>query len=114
LGFEVNCATTNELEIPSHKYEIVMMLDYLEHTYTPMEDLNFAFTILSDDGVLLLKTLYLGCPDHKKLKEKWKLLGADHFHFFFPSVLKKMIEAAGFEIVDQKLGQLIHFVAKKK
>lgn len=111
-GFEVFQSATRELDIRK-QFDIVTMLDYLEHTYTPFDDLLKAHAMLRPGGLLHLKTLYLGCPPHIQKGELWQLFGIGHFYYFTPKVLLGMIRNAGFEIVDTKLNNLIHVSARK-
>ena len=111
-GFEVTGTPTLRLERKA-RYDMVTMLDYLEHTYTPFDDLLTVHAMLRPGGMLHLKTLYLGCPSHAAKGELWQLFGMGHFYYFTPQVLRGMIRNAGFDIVDMRLGGLIHISARK-
>ena len=41
MGFEAYCGFTGAMDI-AKKYDVITMLDYIEHTYTPCGDLRFA------------------------------------------------------------------------
>lgn len=112
MGFKAHLAFTKDLVIDK-KFDVVMNLDYLEHSYTPMRDLRLNFDMLNEGGVLYLKTLYLGSPDHVADGAAWSLLGNGHFHYFLPDTLVKMIEAAGFEVVMTEMKQLALVIARK-
>lgn len=111
-GFTVTDAPTRTLAM-SAQFDIVTMLDYLEHTYTPFDDLLTAHAMLRPGGMLHLKTLYLGCPDHAAKGELWQLFGMGHFYYFTPRVLRGMVRNAGFDIVDMHVNSLIHISARK-
>lgn len=111
-GFTVTDAPTRALAMEA-RYDIVTMLDYLEHTYTPFDDLLTAHAMLRPGGMLHLKTLYLGCPDHAAKGELWQLFGMGHFYYFTPRVLRGMLRNAGFDIVDMHIDGLIHISARK-
>lgn len=111
-GFEVTGTPTLRLERKA-RYDMVTMLDYLEHTYTPFDDLLTVHAMLRPGGMLHLKTLYLGCPSHTAKGELWQLFSMGHFYYFTPQVLRGMIRNAGFDIVDMRLGGLIHISARK-
>lgn len=112
-GFKAYHGFTQELTLPSNAYDIVINFDYLEHSYTPLEDLRTCLDILSPGGVMYLKTLYLGCPAHVEKGLNWQLFGPGHFHFFTPEVLRRLVEKAGFKVLEVKTGQLIFVAAKK-
>lgn len=112
-GFKAYHGFTQDLDLPLASFDIVINFDYLEHSYTPLEDLRTCHKLLNPGGVLYLKTLYLGCPAHVEKGNNWQLFGPGHFHFFTPTVLRKMVETAGFEILDVKAGQLIFVAARR-
>jgi SAM-dependent methyltransferase len=104
---------SKEIELPEAYFDVVLNFDYLEHSYTPLADLQKCFAITKPGGVLSLKTLYLDSPPHRAKGEGWELFCAGHFHFFTPDVLQSMLESVGYEILDVELGELIHIVAKR-
>ena len=114
LGFNARHGFTNELNLPSGAYDIVANLDYLEHTFNPFDDLKTCARILAPGGILYLKTLYLGSPAHRLMRENWKMFGQGHFSFFSARVLKQMIVSAGFEILKtSRRFELITVIARR-
>lgn len=113
-GIAAYNVSTQELEL-DETFDIITMLDYLEHTYTPYDDLKWAWNHLNPEGVLLFKTLFLGCPDHRREGNDWKLFEAGHFHFFYPHVLYDMTTQAGFDILNRNLKSraIIRIIARK-
>ncbi len=112
-GFHALHGFTDELDLPSERYDVVINFDYLEHSYLPKEDLATCLRILRPGGIMYVKTLYLGCPAHVEKGERWQLFGIGHFHFFSSDLLCTMIRNAGFEIVDVSLGQLVFIIARR-
>ena len=99
---------------PDKQFDIVMNLDYIEHSYEPFDDLKKCFEIMKPGGILYLKTLYLECPPHLLEGDHWKLFGAGHVHYFFPRTMKTMIEKAGFTVFDIQLSfNILRIVARK-
>jgi len=96
---------------PTSPYDAVLMMDVLEHTSTPMEDLIRAHSILKPSGILLLKTFYEEFhvnlnPEALQTSDAWSL-GLDkkgyfdpiqHVFHFTKEVLCRTIEHAGFRI----------------
>lgn len=104
---------TNELEL-DEKFDIITALDYLEHSYTPFDDLKWASRHLNPRGVFYFKTLYLGCPNHKEQGDDWNLFEQGHFHYFYSTVLRNMLHDTGFKILGQKLTvAIIHIITRK-
>ncbi|MDX2287571.1 MAG: class I SAM-dependent methyltransferase [Hyphomicrobiaceae bacterium] len=113
MGLDAKHGFTKDLDLPADAYDIVMNFDYLEHSYEPFDDLKTCYRITRPGGILYLKTLYLGCPDHVAKGEAWHLLGQGHFSFFTADALKAMIKNAGFKLESVKAGGLITVVARK-
>lgn len=128
LGNEIN-RYSNELLVWNHiscyniptcelnlnrKFDIVTCFDYIEHTYTPYEDLKWIVNHINQDGILYLKTLWLECPNHLKMGTRWNLFGGQHYYYYYPKVIRKMIESVGFSIINTfREPAIIHIIAKK-
>jgi len=113
-GIEIFNEPTNRLSV-KEKFDVITMLDYIEHTYTPFDDLQFASNHLNENGILYLKTLYLNCPNHKRMKDLWNLFGEGHFHYFRISTLLNIINDCNFRLLDVSLGDvIIKIIAIKK
>ena len=113
LGFTAYHGFTHDLDLPKASYDIVINFDYVEHSYTPLEDLYTCNEILRDGGLMYLKTLYLDCPDHIIKEDAYQLFGSEHFHYFPVRTLCSMIKTAGFDIIDLKLERLVFIAARK-
>jgi 2-polyprenyl-3-methyl-5-hydroxy-6-metoxy-1,4-benzoquinol methylase len=112
-GINIFEEPTNKLDF-KYKYDIITMLDYIEHSYTPFDDLTFACKHLADNGILYLKTLYLNCPNHKKMKDKWNLFGEGHYHYFTVSTLMNMIYDCNLKLLEVSLyDAIIKIIAQK-
>lgn len=112
-GFQVAHGFTSDLPLPEHRMDIVANLDYIEHTYAPLEDLKRCYDMLNPGGILYLKTLYLDCPDHKAKGDGWQLFGVGHVYYYYADVLRDAIASAGFTIVDLKTDNLLTIVARR-
>jgi 2-polyprenyl-3-methyl-5-hydroxy-6-metoxy-1,4-benzoquinol methylase len=72
-------------------FDAVTMFDYLEHSYGPALDLQYAWTFLRPHGLLVIKT-FLDELDH----EHKMLAPPVHLYHFTEDVLLRMIEDTGF------------------
>ena len=113
-GFDVHFCFSEGLPPMPGRFDIVTNLDYLEHTYTPQDDLDRCWDMLKDGGVLYLKTLYLGCPDHQDLGEAWQLFGQGHFSYFDEKTLTGMLLRSCFDVLEiHRARSIITMVARK-
>ena len=112
-GLQVYCSPTSQLQLDA-EFDIITCLDYIEHTYTPWDDLQWIYEHLADSGILYLKTLWLGCPDHKEAGARWKLFAELHNYYYTPEVLFEMLRKAGFELLWERRDRaIIHTISRK-
>ncbi len=83
---------------PTGTYDCIVALDYIEHTFTPFDDLKKMYSMLNPGGVVLLKT-FLEELD----TDKGMVAPPCHSHHFFGDVLRKVVEACGFVITDWRI-----------
>jgi hypothetical protein len=103
LGFKVRHGFTNELDFRGMNFDGVVAFNYLEESYEPFDDLKRGHDLLKQGGVMYIRSLYLGCPEHRAAGEAWKVFGAGNYHYCHPETLRSMIEAAGLKILDTRL-----------
>ncbi len=84
--------------VPQRTYDCVTALDYIEHTFTPYDDLKKMYGMLNPGGAVLLKT-FLEELD----TDRGMVAPPCHSHHFFGDVLRAMIEACGFRITDWRI-----------
>lgn len=79
-------------------YDIIIMLDVLEHFKDPLKNLKKARLLLKPAGILVIQT-----PNYKSLMARickdwaWWMV-EDHKFFFSPKSMKLMLHKVGFEI----------------
>lgn len=110
---EAYFGSIQDISLPKKPIDIVLNLDCIGHTYTPMEDLKKCFDMLRPGGVMHLETPYLGCPDHRSKGEAWQLFSCGYFCYFTMQVLQDMVKKAGFRLVDVKVEDLITIIAQR-
>jgi 2-polyprenyl-3-methyl-5-hydroxy-6-metoxy-1,4-benzoquinol methylase len=84
------------------KYDLITMVDVLEHFNNPFENLKKTALILKDDGILVIQT-----PNYNSLMAKicknwsWWMV-EDHKYFFSPSSLKYFLKKVGYRLIYLK------------
>lgn len=79
-------------------YDIVLALDYIEHTFTPFDDLKKSYTMLKDKGLIVIKTFLEDLDINRTMEAP-----IGHTHHFFGYVLKEMIQKSGFKIIYENI-----------
>ena len=89
------------IDLPLRQYDLVSMLEALEHLHQPQTALRRAFDLLKPGG-----TLFVTVPNIASLE--YRLWGADwvaleppiHLYHFSPSTLSRALHQAGFEVIS--------------
>ncbi len=88
-------STIGDLDIefihPGLRYDFVHYNNVIEHQFNPLFTLLKIHEVLKDDGILIL-----GTP----VKPTWITFSSCHFHEFDQYRFDKLINRAGFEVVD--------------
>jgi ubiquinone/menaquinone biosynthesis C-methylase UbiE len=101
-GLKVHLGTVEELDLPPENYDLVFMIQTIEHVEKPDEILKSVYRLLRKGGRLVIVTDTTGSFDFQLFKRKhW---GGYHFprhwNLFNSKSLTKLAEQAGFEVKD--------------
>jgi 2-polyprenyl-3-methyl-5-hydroxy-6-metoxy-1,4-benzoquinol methylase len=81
-------------------FDLVTMWDVVEHVPDPQSLLRSARSMLRPDGYLLLETQNIDSRFAKLLGPKWHhYKHEEHIYHFNPATVRRLLDAAGFEIV---------------
>lgn len=110
---EMGLPNVNQSDFGSYQgeltYDWVVMLDYLEHSYVPFDNLKLAYDLVVPNGLLVIKTFLEELdPEHKMMSPPF------HAHHFFGHVLYKMITDVGFTILRWDIENDQVFVVAKR
>jgi SAM-dependent methyltransferase len=91
------CATQNLLEIfPNQKFDLIIFNHSLEHSLTPVNDLNIARHLLSEGGEILIRIPVSGSTIANQYKNHWWSLDAPrHIYIFSKKSMALIAERAG-------------------
>jgi 2-polyprenyl-3-methyl-5-hydroxy-6-metoxy-1,4-benzoquinol methylase len=102
FGFDVQHGSLTELTFPEKCYDLITMWDVIEHVPDPFAYIHQAAKLLSSGGVIALAT-----PDVESLPaaftgKRWVgyKLSEEHIYYFSARTLKRMLDEAGFDVVD--------------
>jgi len=84
---------------PEVPYDLLSMIDVIEHVRDPLHSLARARALLADGGVLLLATNDRSSPAARLMGSRWTHYHRAHLWFFDPATLRTLCERAGFEVV---------------
>jgi 2-polyprenyl-3-methyl-5-hydroxy-6-metoxy-1,4-benzoquinol methylase len=84
-------------DFTNERYDGITLISLLEHLDNPIQAIKKCFDLLSNGGVLLMKTVNYGCLNRRIKKESWTgFRPPDHIIYFTPSNLKHFLKKIGF------------------
>jgi 2-polyprenyl-3-methyl-5-hydroxy-6-metoxy-1,4-benzoquinol methylase len=84
----------------TEKYDVITIIDVIEHVENPLVLLSDAHTSLSTGGILVLTTPDVGSFFARILGWKWWHFRVAHITYFDKKTIALTLDKAGFEIVD--------------
>lgn len=105
-GHQIFLGNLENLEI-KEKYDVVTMWDVLEHLPDPKRYLKSVHDILNQGGVLAINTINKSSCWARLWGKNWHaILPPEHLFYYSVQSLKILLEANGFEILEQlKIGK---------
>lgn len=96
LDLPVENTTYDEAELKNQSYDIVNLVDVLEHLPEPLSCLLFINRILKENGILAISVPNIGLFSHSPLTQ----FHYAHIYNFNPQTLEAMLTKAGFKIMN--------------
>lgn len=92
--------------VGNEKFDIVLLLNVLEHLRQPEETINnIKNQLLNSNGLLVIEVpndfnVFQEIANKEYDLDQWWVVSPNHINYFSPDSLKKLLEGCGFEIVD--------------
>lgn len=105
------CGTLSQANIEKDSYDVVVMLEMLEHTISPSCELKEAKRVLKNNGILVVEVpntvFHLLKGKFEKLI-KSEVVGLNptrHYNHFTHKTIKRFMEGEGFEVLGVYVGK---------
>ncbi len=105
LGLDVatGSLTDTTVELPENAFDLVLMLDVIEHFTSPSTALARTADMMKSNGLLYMNTPNYDSPPVRALGAGWGNITPEHHLFYFtPDTLERMLDKNGFKIVDMQ------------
>jgi 2-polyprenyl-3-methyl-5-hydroxy-6-metoxy-1,4-benzoquinol methylase len=99
-GLHVITGTLNDAQIPDDYFDVVTMWDVVEHLTDPAREIRNAHRVLKPGGVIALHTINIESLFARFMGKRWPWLMEMHLYYFSPRTLGKMLEQAGFQVLE--------------
>lgn len=102
FGLDIRTGTVDALDLPKAHFDVVTMVDVIEHVADPSATLRRVHELLADGGVLYLVTPDLRSLSARILGRYWWGLRPAHLYYFDRRTMAALLKAAGFRVISEK------------
>jgi 2-polyprenyl-3-methyl-5-hydroxy-6-metoxy-1,4-benzoquinol methylase len=104
FNLDARAGSFTELDHEPGAYDLVTMWDVIEHVPDPKAYIERAAALLRQGGVLALATPDIDSLPARLTGDRWVgyKLSEEHVYYFSRRTLARMLEAAGFEVLDAR------------
>ncbi len=97
-GFKVYQGYLEELSLPENAYNLITLIEVIEHLRNPVALLTECHRLLETGGILVIRTGNIDSWTVKFMQEKWDYLspGIGHISLFSPGSMRVLAERTGF------------------
>lgn len=102
FGLKTHHGALTELDFENGSYDLVTMWDVIEHVPDPTAYVRRAAELLRTGGVISLATPDVDSLPARLAGKRWVgfKLSEEHVYYFSVNTLSRMLEAAGFEVIN--------------
>jgi len=100
LGLEIAASTLQEAHFPDDCFDVVALIDVIEHVTDPLGMMREVARVVRDDGIVYLVTPDIGSLSARVLRGKWWGLRPAHIYYFSRKTLRALLNAAGFDVLE--------------
>lgn len=93
-NLNVKAGNLKELNYPDNYFDVILMLNVIEHLTDPLEYLREIYRIMKNNGII-----YIGTPNTILLKKYLELDIPEHIYYLTIKSIKMMLEKIGFKII---------------
>jgi len=86
-------------EIESDFFDVITMIDFLEHVRDPLATLSRAHRLLRPGGQLVILTPNAASWSRRLMGLRWLHFKVEHLHYFGPGGLSRSLQRTGFSVV---------------
>lgn len=83
-----------------NQFDVISILHVMEHLPSPRDELGKIYPLLKQGGYIFVEVPNIDTIWYRILKEHWRQFIPDHYFFFTPKTLSKLLEQQGFHVLE--------------
>lgn len=108
LGYTALAGKLGAVDLPNYHFNLVTMLEVLEHVHKPMETLREARRLLAPGGMLYVTTPNIASAEFRLYGPRWVALEPPlHLQLFSPDSLEFALSEAGFSRIQVTVSETV-------
>lgn len=101
LELDIHEGTLMDVSLPDASFDVVVLIETVEHLLDPLANLELVFSLLRPGGVVLVAVPNQDSIMRSVLGSDWSVLSpAEHLYYFTESTMSQLLEKAGFSELD--------------
>jgi 2-polyprenyl-3-methyl-5-hydroxy-6-metoxy-1,4-benzoquinol methylase len=92
--------TLSDAAIESESFDLVVLFHVLEHLDSPRRTIAEIHRVLKPGGFVIIETPNIQTRWFRIFGKRWRQLIPDHYFFFSPPTLTRLLEACGFAVCE--------------
>ena len=98
-GIRLHCGTIEECSQKLMQYDLVSMIDVIEHTSKPIALIRHAKNMLKTGGRLIIVTIDIGSPIARLMGKRWWHHRIAHVGYFNRKSMRRALNRCGLELI---------------
>jgi 2-polyprenyl-3-methyl-5-hydroxy-6-metoxy-1,4-benzoquinol methylase len=90
-----------DLSLSQNKFEVITMVDLIEHIYDIKDILKKCRKLLKKEGLLVIVTPDMDSLSHKCMRRYWPHFNEQHVTYFSKRYIKKILDINGFRLLKK-------------
>jgi 2-polyprenyl-3-methyl-5-hydroxy-6-metoxy-1,4-benzoquinol methylase len=101
-GLDVTTGTLPQAEYSPASFDVAVLFHVLEHLDSPHQMVTELYCLLKPGGLLVIETPNIDTVWFRLLGRRWRQFIPDHYYFFTPHTLRRLLQGAGFHMLQVK------------
>jgi 2-polyprenyl-3-methyl-5-hydroxy-6-metoxy-1,4-benzoquinol methylase len=99
FNLAIRCGFIEECDFPPCFFDVITMIEVLEHVFSPFTALEKTYRLLREGGIVFITTPNFSSLERILAGRDWEVFVSDHQHYFTIDHLKNVLEKNRFKVI---------------